>query len=45
VLLRANGVDPHRQYGGMDLGTPDLLTSAHRRKLLELRDRYLSWDE
>ena len=29
-LLRANGVDPHRLYGSMELGAPDLLTSKRR---------------
>jgi Domain of unknown function (DUF6398) len=38
-LLRAIGVDPH-QYGAMNLGSPDYLTSARRVKILALRDRY-----
>lgn len=40
-LLRANGVDPHRLYGAMDLAAPDLLTSKTRASILERRDRYL----
>lgn len=43
VFLWANGVNPHEQYGRMDLGTPDLLTSARRDQLVEVRDFYLSW--
>jgi len=40
-LLRANGVDPHRLYGAMYLGAPDLLTSQTRILILARRDRYL----
>jgi hypothetical protein len=39
-LLRAIGVDPHDQYGSMNLGSPDYLTSARRQRILALRDRY-----
>jgi hypothetical protein len=42
TLLRANGVDPHRLYGTMHLGTADLLTSACRRKIMQLRDAWLA---
>lgn len=45
VFLRANGVNPHTQFGRMDLGAPDLLTAARREHIVELRDRYLSWEE
>jgi hypothetical protein len=45
VFLRANGVDPSHQYGGLHLGAPDLLTAGRRAEIGELRDRYLSWDE
>jgi hypothetical protein len=38
-LLRAIGVDPH-QYGGMNLGSPDYLTSVRRKRIVALRDRY-----
>jgi hypothetical protein len=38
-LLRAIGADPH-QYGGMNLGSPDYLTSARRERIVALRDRY-----
>ena len=41
-LLRANGVDPHRLYGTMNLGAPDLLTSTRRAAIIADRDRYLS---
>ena len=41
-LLRANGVDPHRRYGTMDLGAPDLLTSQRRAEIIEQRDRWLA---
>ena len=40
-LLRANGVDPHRLYGSMDLGAPDLLTSQRRAGIIAARDRWL----
>jgi hypothetical protein len=40
-LLRANGIDPYRRYGEMDLGAPDLLTGACRAAIIEQRDRYL----
>ncbi len=43
-LLRANGVNPHRLYGVMDLGAPDLLTSRTRTSILARRDRYLNRD-
>lgn len=45
VFLRANGVDPRDQYGGKYLGAPDLLTARRREEIVELRDRYLSWDD
>ena len=41
-LLRANGVDPHRLYGSMDLGAPDLLTSKRRADIIASRDRWSS---
>jgi len=40
-LLRANGVDPHRLYGAMDLGAPDLLTSKRRADIIASRDTWL----
>jgi hypothetical protein len=39
-LLRANGVDPHRLYGSMELGVPDLLTSGRRADIIATRDRW-----
>ena len=41
-LLRANGVDPHRLYGTMELGAADLLTSKKRREIISKRDRWMS---
>lgn len=38
-LLRANGVDPHAQYGEVALGAADLLTAARRRSIIQVRDR------
>ena len=40
-FLRANGVNPHGQYGAMRLGVADLLTSQRRAEIIEHRDRYL----
>ncbi|MGK2318419.1 hypothetical protein ACSJLP_13065 [Gordonia rhizosphera NBRC 16068] len=40
-MLRANGVDPHRLYGQMDLGAADLLTSTCRASIITTRDRHL----
>ncbi len=40
-LLRANGVDPHRLYGSMDLGAADLLTAKKRSGMIVARDRWL----
>ncbi len=39
-LLRANGVDPHRQYGSIGLGAADLLTSERRAEIIATRDRW-----
>lgn len=41
-LLRANGVDPRKLYGSMDLGAPDLLTSKRRTAIIASRDRWMS---
>lgn len=41
VFLRAAGMD-NQLYGAMDLGTPDLLVSARRSKILRSRDNYLA---
>ena len=40
-MLRANGVDPYRLPGSMDLGAPDLLTAARRQQIVALRDPWL----
>ena len=39
-MLRANGVDPHDSLNG-ELGSPALLVSTRRRKIIEVRDRLL----
>jgi hypothetical protein len=39
-LLRANGVDPHRLYGSMNLGQPDLLTSKCRAAIIVSRNHW-----
>jgi Domain of unknown function (DUF6398) len=39
-LLSAIGVDPHHQYGEMNLGSPDYLTSVRRKRILAHRDHY-----
>lgn len=44
-LLRAIGVDPHHQFGGMALGSPDYLISVRRRRILALRENYLAIDD
>lgn len=40
AFLRANGADAHGQAGAMDLGTPDLLTAARRRRIAQARDQW-----
>lgn len=42
ALLKANGVNPHRRFGRMDLGTPDLLTAQMRAEIIRGRDRLLA---
>ncbi len=37
-VQKAIGVDPYRQYGSMDLGRPELLTSRTRAGLIRLRE-------
>jgi len=41
-FLRANGVDPRRLGGMMELGIPDLLTSTRRRQIIAQRERWRS---
>ena len=41
VFLKAIGVNPHDQWGGMDLGSVDYLVSQQRSALIDRRDRYL----
>lgn len=44
-LLRAIGVDPHHHnYGEMNLGSPDYLTSTRRKQILASREYYRSLD-
>lgn len=43
-LLRAVGVDP-QQYGAMNLGSPDYLTSSRRQRILTCRDHYRAIDD
>ncbi|MGQ0845280.1 MAG: DUF6398 domain-containing protein [Sporichthyaceae bacterium] len=38
AMLRAIGVDPHAQYGGMDLASPRYLVAARRAAILRERD-------
>ena len=40
-FLKAIGVDPYHQYGGMNLGAADLLVSERRERIIESRERYL----
>jgi hypothetical protein len=40
-LLRANGAAAHSLYGGVVLGSPDLLTSERRADIIARRDRWL----
>lgn len=41
TLLRAGGFET-AQYGGMVLGSPDLLVSTRRRQIMQQRDRYVA---
>lgn len=41
-MLRAIGVDPRDQYGVVQLGTADLLTSQARQDMVEMRDHWLA---
>ena len=45
LLLRANGIDPHRLYGEMDLGAPDLPTGGCRTAIIQQQDRLLDRDQ
>jgi hypothetical protein len=44
TLLRAAGFNAP-SYGSVDLGSPALLTSSRRRRIIERRDRYQKMDE
>jgi uncharacterized protein DUF6398 len=39
-VMRAAGMDPASAYPTMRLGSPDLLVSARRRRIIEARDRH-----
>lgn len=39
-IMRAAGIQPAAVYPGVRLGSPDLLVSARRRQIIELRDRH-----
>ncbi len=39
-IMRAAGVQPASAYPAVHLGSPDLLVSARRRRIIELRDRH-----
>jgi hypothetical protein len=43
-MLRAVGIDPHHQYGAMNLGSPDYLTSSRRERILARREHYRAMD-
>ncbi|HHU10734.1 MAG TPA: hypothetical protein GXZ60_12085, partial [Intrasporangiaceae bacterium] len=44
-FLDALGVDRYQRLDGQSLGTPDLLTSVTRQRLMETRDRLRGLDE
>lgn len=39
-IMRAAGIQPASAYPAVRLGSPDLLVSARRRRIIELRDRH-----
>jgi hypothetical protein len=39
-VMHAAGIQPASAYPGVRLGSPDLLVSARRRRIIELRDRH-----
>ncbi|HET7388418.1 MAG TPA: hypothetical protein VFJ19_17330 [Nocardioidaceae bacterium] len=39
--MHAIGADPSAQYYGVELGSPDYLTSGRRADIIEQRDRWL----
>lgn len=42
AFQKAIGVNPHRQFGDMRLGTPDFLIGARRAQIIDQRDRRLA---
>jgi hypothetical protein len=39
-IMHAAGIQPASVYPAVRLGSPDLLVSARRRRIIELRDRH-----
>ena len=39
-IMRAAGIEPARAYPAVRLGSPGLLVSARRRRIIELRDHH-----
>ncbi|HEY5986414.1 MAG TPA: hypothetical protein VIV12_08570, partial [Streptosporangiaceae bacterium] len=39
-IMQAAGIQPATAYPAVRLGSPDLLVSARRRRIIELRDRH-----
>ncbi len=39
-IMRAAGIQPASADPGVRLGSPDLLVSARKRRIIELRDRH-----
>ena len=44
TLMRAAGFDPYARRWDLRLGSPELLVSQRRRRMIELRDEYLADD-
>ena len=44
TLLKAGGFDPSARRSDLRLGDPGLLVSRRRRRLIDLRDEYLTDD-
>jgi hypothetical protein len=44
TLMKAAGFDPYLRRWDLRLGTPELLVSTRRRRIIELRNEYLTDD-
>ena len=44
TLMKAAGFDPYARRWDLRLGSPELLVSQRRRRMIELRDEYLTDD-